>query len=146
MLHRRVTIAGFSPEPAWYETQATPTYAAPDLVELVKVPGAGTLLWWGVGMSGNDERSSPVDATGSSFDAQVVIKQPAEQGRGSIYLAFTPIIITLGAEIPYGRVAIERDLPPGATGWIRVIALTAVGAATHLWLSTRFIRAGAVGL
>lgn len=146
MLHRRVQIAGFAPEADWSATQAEPNYAAPDLVAPVKLAGAGTLIWWGVGMNGNTERASPVSGAGASFDAQLVIKHAATDGRGTTYLGFTPISITHGSNLPFGRVAIERDLPPGATGWLRVISLTAAGTATHLWLSAQFIRAGAVGL
>jgi hypothetical protein len=145
-LHRRVEIAGFLPEPAWHETQATPTYAAPDLVQLVKVPGPGTLIWWGIGMNGADETSVAVDGTAASFDAQFVMQIHADKGRSQTYIAFTPISVTLGGALPFGRVAIERDLPPGATGWLRMISLTAAGPATHLWLNYRFIPGAAVGV
>lgn len=134
------------PETDWSATQARPTYAPPDFVEPVKMDGPGTLIWWGVGMNGNDERSKPVDGTGAKFDAQFVIGTSAPPGSGRAYLGFTPIAVAFQGELPFGRVAIERDLPPGATGWLRVISLTPMGAATHLWLNFVFIRGGAVGV
>ncbi len=143
-LHRRVAVGLPVPEPDWPGTQADP--ALTDVVKLVRLDGPGTLIWWAIPMDGNDETSSPVDGTGFTYDAQVVIREPVVGGRGTSYTGYTPIATAFGGPFPTGFVAIERDLPPGATGYIRMIAINAAGPATHVWLNYKFIPKGAVGL
>jgi hypothetical protein len=147
MLHRRVAVSGFAADPEWSVTQADPAIMAPDLVETIRVPGPGTLLWWGIGKDGADANASSVDGSGATLDARLVIRTQSADGRGYEYLGFTPISVTLGGLLPWGQAVIERDLPSNAEGWLQMISLgVGASAATHLWLSYRFIRGAAVGV
>ena len=143
-LHRRIPVALAMPEADPSLIQAAPVFVGSDLVEPIKIHGGGTLLWWAVGKNGDTPDAVAVDGTGASFDARLVIRWPS--GPGVEYLGFTPISVTFPGPLPWGHVAIDRDIPDGATGWIILSALTAAGPATHLWVSYHWVRGGGTGV
>jgi hypothetical protein len=131
-LHRRVTVSGFSADPYWSRTQAKPSPAL--FVETIRASKCTQLCWWGVGYDGDDANASPVDSTGITFNAAIVIARP--NGRLHEYVRLTSIAEELSASIEAGRVKTEVDIPDGFEAWICMIALAVGGSpATHLWLS-----------
>lgn len=146
-LHRRIPVGLAMPEVDPSITQAAPTFGAGDLVQLVKIPGPGTLLWWGVGKDGNTNDAKSVAGTTATLDARLVLSVATDQGVGKEYTSLAAIGVALGGPLPWGRLAIERDLPDGGAGWLILSALAVGGSgASHLWMSYRFIRGGGVGV
>jgi hypothetical protein len=130
-LHRRVTIAGFVADPYWSRTQAKP--APSGVVETIRASKCTQLCWWGIGYNGATADAAPVDGTGLLFDAVLVLARP--NGRVHEYVRLTSIAEETTAQKETGWIKTEVDIPEGFEAWVQMIALTAAGAATHLWLS-----------
>lgn len=126
MLHRLVELAALTlPEPDWAGEARSPE-SDPDPISGVKKPimalRPGVEVAWTVTFydgAGNDAAA----VAGGSFEGELVY----EMSQGVLdYKA----MVASGAVLSK-HVVLERDLPTARQAWVRIIALSPPGGATH---------------